>query len=92
MRRLDFRDPEQACSALEEGLQIHWDDKQAMVDSKQSDLPENPVEVVEVEEKFTKSSLKDIGTLFSSFDEWFDAHVQLLILHTDLNLDKMMDK
>ena len=24
MRRLDFRDPEQACSALEEGLQIHW--------------------------------------------------------------------
>lgn len=39
MRRLDFRDPEQACSALEEGLQIHWDDKQAMVDSKQSDLP-----------------------------------------------------
>jgi len=24
MRRLDFRDPEQACKALEEGLQIHW--------------------------------------------------------------------
>ncbi len=40
-----------------------------MVDSKQSDVPENPVELIEVDEKFTKSSLKDIGTLFSSFDE-----------------------
>ena len=24
MRRLDFRDSERACSALEEGLQIQW--------------------------------------------------------------------
>lgn len=24
MRRLDFKDPEAACNALEEGLQIHW--------------------------------------------------------------------
>lgn len=44
-----------------------------MVDSKQSDVPENPVELIEVDEKFTKSSLKDIGTLFSSFDEWFNC-------------------
>jgi|JI10StandDraft_1071094.scaffolds.fasta_scaffold2413585_1 hypothetical protein len=43
MRRLDFRDPEQACHALEEGLQIHWEDKRGMMDSKQSDVPENPV-------------------------------------------------
>lgn len=43
MRRLDFRDPEQACNALEEGLQIHWEDKKGMSDSKQSDVPENPV-------------------------------------------------
>ena len=46
MRRLDFRDPEQACSALEEGLQIHWEGKKGMESSGQSDVPENPVEVV----------------------------------------------
>ena len=37
--------------------------------SKQSDGPENRVEVIETDEKFTKSSLKEIGNLFSSFDE-----------------------
>lgn len=70
MRRLDFKDPEVACNALEEGLQIHWEEKQdsEMGYSKQSDCPENPVEVIETEEKFTKSSLKEIGNLFSSFD------------------------
>jgi len=54
MRRLDFKDPEVACNALEEGLQIHWQDsqqpnwqeKKQMETSKQSDCPENPVEVV----------------------------------------------
>lgn len=69
MRRLDFKDPEAACNALEEGLQIHWQDKKDMSSSKQSDCPENPVEVIEVDEKFTKSSLKQIGNLFSSFDD-----------------------
>jgi hypothetical protein len=69
MRKLEFKDPEKACKALDEGLQIHWEGKTSMVDSKQSDVPENPVELIEVDEKFTKSSLKDIGTLFSSFDE-----------------------
>jgi hypothetical protein len=68
MRRLDFKDPEQACNALEEGLQIHWEGKKEMESSGQSE-PENPVEVVEGDEKFTKSSLKEIGNLFSSFDE-----------------------
>ena len=29
-----------------------------MSSSKESDCPENPVEVIEVDEKFTKSSLK----------------------------------
>ena len=67
MRRLDFRDPEMACSALEEGLQVSWEGKR-MESSSQSDVPENPVEVAEGEEKFTKSSLKEIGNLFSSFD------------------------
>lgn len=57
MRRLDFKDPELACSALEEGLQISWEGKR-MESSSQSDVPENPVEVVEIDEKFTKSSLK----------------------------------
>lgn len=54
MRRLDFKDPLAACNALEEGLQIHWqgneenrwEDKKQMEVSKQSDCPENPVEVV----------------------------------------------
>ena len=69
MRRLDFRDPEEACDALEDGLQIHWEGNQGMESSSQSDLPENPVEVVEGDEKFTKSSLKEIGNLFCSFDE-----------------------
>lgn len=68
MRRLDFRDPEAACKALEEGLQMHWEQRE-MEYSKQSE-PENPVEVIETDEKFTKSSLKEIGNLFSSFDEW----------------------
>ena len=47
MKRLDFRDPEQACNALEEGLQIHWEGKKEMESSGQSDVPENPVEVAE---------------------------------------------
>ena len=68
MRRLNFKDPEAACNALEEGLQIQWREEK-MEASKQSDCPENPVEVVELEEKFTKSSLREIGNLFSSFDE-----------------------
>lgn len=68
MRRLDFRDPEAACKALEEGLQMQWEQRE-MEYSKQSDGPENPVEVIETDEKFTKSSLKEIGNLFSSFDE-----------------------
>jgi hypothetical protein len=67
MRRLDFRDPEAACKALEDGLQMQWEQRQ-MEYSKQSE-PENPVEVIETDEKFTKSSLKEIGNLFSSFDE-----------------------
>lgn len=37
--------------------------------SKQSDLPENPVECLEKDEKFIKSSLKDLVGLFSSFEE-----------------------
>ncbi len=53
MRRLNFKDPEVACNALEEGLQIHWQDQgweeKKMEASKQSDCPENPVEVVELE-------------------------------------------
>ena len=49
MRRLDFRDPEQACVALEEGLQIHWEGKKDMESSSQSEVPENPVEMVEGE-------------------------------------------
>lgn len=55
-RRLDFRDPEIACKALEEGLMMHWEQRE-MEYSKQSE-PENPVEVIETDEKFTKSSLK----------------------------------
>ena len=54
MRRLNFKDPLAACNALEEGLQIHWqgnqlnnwEDMKQMQISKQSDCPENPVEVV----------------------------------------------
>ena len=38
MRRLDFKDPEMACSALEEGLQVHWEGKK-MESSGQSDVP-----------------------------------------------------
>ena len=67
MRRIDFRDPAVACSALEEELQDGWEGKR-MESSSQSDVPENPVEVAEGEEKFTKCSLKEIGNLFSSFD------------------------
>jgi hypothetical protein len=37
--------------------------------SKKSDLPENPVECLEKDEKFIKSSLKDLVGLFSSFEE-----------------------
>ncbi len=54
MRRLNFKDPLAACNALEEGLQINWqgnqlnnwEDKKQMQISKQSDCPENAVEVV----------------------------------------------
>jgi hypothetical protein len=38
MRRLDFRDPEAACKALEEGLQMNWEQRE-MEYSKQSDCP-----------------------------------------------------
>ena len=68
MRHLDFKDPEDACRALEDGLQMQWTQK-GIEYSKQSDCPENPVEIIDVEENFTKSSLKEIGNLFSSFDE-----------------------
>ena len=68
MRRLGFKDAEQACNALEEGLQMQWEGELMEV-SKQSECPENPVEVIDNEENFPKSSLKDMGNLFSSFDE-----------------------
>ena len=48
MRRLDFKDPEMACSALQEGLQIHWEGKK-MESSGQSDVPQNPVQLVQVD-------------------------------------------
>jgi hypothetical protein len=48
MRRLDFKDPEAACKALEEGLQMEWEQRE-MGYSKQSDGPENPVEVIETD-------------------------------------------
>ncbi len=66
MRRVELADPEKACLALEEGLKLHWEGK--MEESKQSEGSENPVELIETDEKFTKSSLRDIGNLFSSFD------------------------
>ena len=37
--------------------------------SQQSDMPENPIEFLEKDEKFIKSSLKDLVGLFSSFEE-----------------------
>ena len=43
VRKLHFKDPEAACNALEEGLQIEWEPKDNMEYSKQSDCPENPV-------------------------------------------------
>jgi hypothetical protein len=45
MRRLEFKEPDLACDALEEGLQIHWEEEEKgeMEYSKQSDCPENPV-------------------------------------------------
>lgn len=38
MRRLDFKDPETACNALDQGLQMHWLQPQLGY-SKQSDCP-----------------------------------------------------
>ena len=47
MRRVELADPEKACLALEEGLKLHWEGR--MEESKQSEGPENPVEVIEVD-------------------------------------------